>query len=517
MKVVTANEMKDIDTKTIQEFGIPGLVLMERAGLAVANRISEVFGRKKIVVISGNGNNGGDGLVIARQLCNQGWEVSVFLTSEPEELSGDALVQYRIAGQFGVPIYPVTELFARREAVFSRHALIIDAILGTGLSKPVTGVLADIVSIINTAGLPVLSVDIPSGISSDNGQVLGSAIKATCTVTFGLPKRGHLLHPGAAFSGKLFVEDIGIPRSLTASKDINVELIEKSAVSALLPVRQSDSHKGDYGHVLIVAGSIGRTGAALMAARACLRSGAGLVTVGVPESLSGVFQSRFTEEMTLVLPDSGYGTLASGASRAILDFAQKNADVVAVGPGLGVTEGTTEILNSIILESPCPVVIDADGLNALRGNRKLLSQAKAPVILTPHPGEMKRLLEDAGSGTADIEKERIETARSFAKETGTYLVLKGVPTVIAAPDGKAFVNATGNPGMASAGAGDVLTGMISGLLAQNRDPLPACILGVYLHGLAGDIAASKRGEHSLIATDIIDGIPAAFQRLTSQE
>ncbi len=516
MKVVTAREMKDIDSKTIQEFGISSLVLMERAGLAVICRIKEMFGRKQIIVISGSGNNGGDGLAIARQLHNEGWEVSVFLTSEPKELSSAALEQYSAAKQFGVSIYPIRDLFVRHQTIFSRHALIIDAILGTGLSKPVTGRLADVISLINKAGLPVVSVDIPSGISSDNGQVLGNAVKAACTITFGLPKRGHLMYPGAALSGKLFIEDIGFPRSLITSADINVEQLEKTFVSHFVPLRERYSHKGHYGHVLIVAGSRGKTGAALMAARACLRSGAGLVTVGVPESLAEVFQSRFTEEMALILPDKGNGTLSSGASHAILDFIQKSAHVIAVGPGIGFTHDTTKILHAIVKGSLSPIVIDADGINALRGNKRILQQAKAPVILTPHPGEMKSLLHDSGMETSDIEKDRINAATAFAKETNTFLVLKGVPTVIAAPDGKAFVNATGNPGMASAGTGDVLTGMISGFLGQNKDPLHSCILGVYLHGLAGDIAALQKGQHSLIATDIIDGIPPAFHSLTSR-
>lgn len=516
MKVVTAREMKDIDMKAIQEFGIPGLVLMERAGLAVTKRIREIFGRKKIIVIAGSGNNGGDGLVIGRELYHDGWDVSVFLTTDPEKLSGDALAQYRIAERFGVPLYPVSDLFSRRESLLSRHSLIIDAIFGTGLSKPVSGAIANVIAVMNDTGLPILSVDIPSGISSDDGQVLGVGIKASCTVTFGLPKRGHLLHPGAAYAGELFIEDIGFPRSLLTAEEIPVEYLERNRVSEVIPARKRYSHKGDYGHVLIVAGSRGKTGAALMAARACLRSGAGLVTVGVPQTLGEIFQSRFTEEMTLMLPDRGDGSLSSDASRVILEFTQRNADVLAIGPGLGVTEDTTEMLSRIVSESACPMVVDADGLNSIRGAKQIFAQAKAPVILTPHPGEMRRLLQEAVIETADIEGDRIEIARSFAKETGTYLVLKGVPTIVAAPNGKAYVNSTGNPGMATAGTGDVLTGMISGFLAQLRNPLTASIISVYLHGLAGDSSASKKGEYSLLATDIIEAIPVAFDALRSE-
>jgi hydroxyethylthiazole kinase-like uncharacterized protein yjeF len=516
MKVVTAREMKDIDTKTIQEFCVSGPVLMERAGLAVTRRVSELFGRKKIIVISGSGNNGGDGLVAARHLHNNGWDVSVFLTAEPEHFSSNAMVQYKAAEQFGVSMYRIGELFLHHVSIFSRHALIIDAMLGTGLNKPVTGTLSDAISLINKTGLPVLSVDIPSGISSDNGQVLGNAVKADYTVTFGLPKRGHLLHPGAAFSGELSVEDIGFPRTLITSEHLNVEYLEKTYASSLIPLRENYSHKGLYGHVLIVAGSRGKTGAARMAARACLRSGAGLVTVGVPESLAGVFQSCFTEEMTFILPDKGNGSLSSGASQNILDFIHETASVVAVGPGIGVSDDTVKILRDMIKESSCPVVIDADGISSLAGNIRMLRKAKAPLILTPHPGEMKSLLKGSDMDISDIEKNRIDTAISFAQDTNTFLVLKGVPTVIASPEGNAFVNSTGNPGMAAAGTGDVLTGMISGLLGQTGNPLHACILGVYLHGLAGDFAASKKGQHSLIATDLIDELPAAFHALLSQ-
>ena len=385
--------------------------------------------------------------------------------------------------------------------------------------------LSEIINVLNQSALPVVSVDIPSGISSDNGQVMGNAVRAGYTVTFGLPKRGHFLHPGAEFSGKLFIEDIGFPQALLVSEKPGVELLERDYLVRLIPVRRTYSHKGNYGHVLIIAGSRGKTGAALMAAEACLRTGAGLVTIGIPESLSEVFQSRVTEAMTLILPDNGDGTLSAKASGRILDFLRKSADILAIGPGIGVTAGTRKLLMDLISNSESPMVIDADGINSLNGNRGVFTKAKAPLILTPHPGEMARLLKEAKSKDVavgfslcdEIEKDRINIAISFAKETGTHLVLKGVPTIIADPDGRAFINPTGNPGMAKGGTGDVLTGMISGFLAVCRNPLHSCILGVYMHGLAGDIGASEIGENSLIATDIIDKIPAAFNSLKDNE
>jgi hydroxyethylthiazole kinase-like uncharacterized protein yjeF len=507
---------------------------MERAGLAVVSKIKELFGRKKVIVVSGAGNNGGDGMVIARNLQNEGWDVEVFLTATPEDLKGDALSQYKTALKCGVLIKPAEELIVHKASIFTRHSIIVDAILGTGLKKNVSGMLSEIINVLNQSALPVISVDIPSGISSDNGQVMGNAVRAGYTVTFGLPKRGHFLHPGAEFSGKLFIEDIGFPKALLGSEKPGVELLERDYLNRLIPVRRTYSHKGNYGHVLIIAGSRGKTGAALMAAEACLRTGAGLVTIGIPESLAEVFQSRVTEAMTLILPDNGDGTLSAKASGRILDFLRKNADILSIGPGISVTAGTRKILIDLISNSESPMVIDADGINSLNGNRGVFTKAKAPLILTPHPGEMARLINqniETGGRKSEgrtiqtsipeiikkMEKDRIQTATTFAKKTGTHLVLKGVPTIIASSDGQAFINPTGNPGMAKGGTGDVLTGMISGFLAVCRNPLHSCILGVYMHGLAGDMGASEIGENSLIATDIIDKIPAAFSSLKKNE
>ena len=543
MKVVTAEEMRGIDRETIEGYGIPGVVLMERAGLAVASKIKEVIGRKKVIVVSGSGNNGGDGLVAARHLHNEGWDVKVFLTAKAEDLKGDALLQYNTACKFGVKVHSIEEFLTRHSSLFTRHSVIVDAMLGTGLSKKVTGTLSEVIRLLNTSNMPIISVDIPSGISSDDGQVMGEAVNADYTVTFGLPKRGHLLHPGAMHTGRLFVEDIGFPEKLLKADKLHIELLEKKDVAVIIPERQRYSHKGTYGHVLIVAGSMGKTGAALMAAKACLRSGAGLVTIGIPESLAETFQSRVTEEMTLILPDAGDGTLSAKASKTILTFLSEKADILAIGPGIGVSIEIEKLMKTLIKNSQKPIVIDADGINSLKGEKDILSKAKTPIILTPHPGEMARLLQQSENKSqklssppgpphrggrvregvkaslseliAHIEQDRINIAISFVKETGIYLVLKGVPTIIAAPDGKAFINSTGNPGMATAGTGDILTGMISGFLGQGITPIHASIFGVFLHGVAGDIAASEKGQYPMTAGDIIDKIPDAFYSLRS--
>jgi NAD(P)H-hydrate epimerase len=530
MKVVTAAEMKNIDKETIKNYGIPVSVLMERAGLAVAVKIRELIGRRKVIVLAGGGNNGGDGLVVARNLFNWGWNVKVLMMSKKDRLSPDCLRQYNIAKKFGVPVEFRTGLTTGD----IHGALVVDALLGTGINKPVASPMSDVLAYLNRSDVKVISVDIPSGISSDNGQIMGEAVRADYTVTFGLPKIGHLLHPGAEYAGDLFVEDIGFPESLLNAEKLKTETIELADAAMLLPERPAYSHKGDYGHVLIVAGSRGKTGAAMLTAKACLRSGAGMVTIGVPESLADIFQGRVTEEMVLPLPDTGKGMLSSHALDTILGLVTEKIDAIGIGPGIGVSDDTKRLLSELVRRSPVPIVIDADGINSLstmkgggKGAKDILSSARSPLILTPHPGEMSRLLAErektyqisfaksaTGGISREIERDRINIASSFSKETGVCLVLKGAPTVISGPEGRTFINTTGNPGMATAGSGDVLTGILASLLGQGLTSLSASSLGVFLHGLAGDIAAEKKVMHSIIASDITEMLPEAFSRLT---
>jgi len=554
LKVVTSEEMRQIDMTTIGKYGIAGTILMERAGLAVASKINEIISRSpdypvgaihelplhkrgnlKVIVFCGGGNNGGDRLVASRILHTQGRDVEVYLAAKPNDLKGDAKINYNAAKKFGVRIFPVKRFltlygrftkrpYGRAYSYTPLHqVLIVDALLGTGLNKDIRMPLSEVINKINRLSLPVVSIDIPSGISSDSGQIMGCAVKAQVTVTFGLPKRGHYIYPGAEYTGKLYVEDIGFPRKLTGSEKIKVNLPQREDIISLLPERPGYSHKGTYGHVLLIAGSKGKTGAALMAAKACLRTGAGLVTIGVPESLVSSFQSRVTEEMILPLADKGNGTLSFKSADAIIAFLKKQANVLAIGPGLSADSEISELIYRLVINSNIPIVIDADGLNALSGKTGILKKGKAPIILTPHVGEMARLVQGVrgkGYGVAagfslreEIERDRINVALIFAKKTGCYLILKGVPTVIAAPDGNAFINPTGNPGMATAGTGDVLTGMISSFLAQRLSPQNASILGVYMHGLTGDMVAQIRGEHSLVASDIINAIPGVFKKI----
>jgi NAD(P)H-hydrate epimerase len=534
LKVATAKEMQYIDRITINKYGIAGTVLMERAGLAVVERINELFLipphppltkwgiPEKVIVLCGGGNNGGDGLVIARILHNQGRDVKVFLSVKPEGLKGDAKINYNAAKKTGVDIYPIKMFLTGNRSLATGHCVIVDALIGTGLGKEVRAPLSDIIKKVNRLSSPVIAVDIPSGISSDTGQVMGCSVKANYTVTFGLPKRGHLLYPGAEHTGKLFVEDIGFPQDLLKSDRIRVSLVEDDDIPSLIPERPRYSHKGTYGHVLLIAGSRGKTGAAFMAARSCLRAGAGLVTIGVPETLMDIFQSRVTEEMILPLPDKGNGTLSFKAAGPVLDFINKRGNVLAIGPGISYDEEISRLVGSLVTGSQVPVVIDADGINAISGRTALLKKSRAPVILTPHTGEMARLLQarEKGKGKSvegvirkQIEEDRINAAISFAKKTKTFVVLKGVPTVTATPDAEVFINSSGNPGMAKAGTGDVLTGIISSFLAQGLPPGDASVLGVYMHGHTGDIMALKKGRHSLIASDIINAIPQVFKSI----
>jgi hydroxyethylthiazole kinase-like uncharacterized protein yjeF len=506
MKIAMAAQMREIDRRTIEEYGILSLVLMERAGLAVVNKIREIAKYRKALVLCGAGNNGGDGLVVARLLWNEGWNVKAYLLMKEEKGSPDFKAQLQAAKKFRVPV-----LKTAPDEKDLHAAVIVDAIFGTGLSKDIKGQISGLIEMINqkTSDGPVIAVDIPSGISSDTGQVMGTAIRADYTVTFGLPKPGHLLYPGASHTGELSVADIGFPSTLLRDESLKWELLEKEAVAALLPDRPRYSHKGTYGHVLLVAGSKGKTGAALLAAKAILKSGAGMATIGVPDELMGVYQSRVTDEMTFGLP-SIKGMIRENAAQEILNFLHGKADVLAIGPGLGVSEDTRKLLPFLISSGAAPMVIDADGLNSLKGNLGVLKDAKAPIVLTPHPGEMGRLL-DITAG--EVEKDRTGSALRLSEETGAYVVLKGAPTVIAEPEGHAYLNPTGTPAMAKAGMGDVLTGMIAGFMAQGVSPLDASILGVYTHGLAGELAARELGLYSLLASDMQNYMPAALKSL----
>lgn len=513
IRVATAAEMRELDRRAMEVLGLSGIVLMENAGRSVVDAVERRWGSvggKAVVVCCGKGNNGGDGFVIARHLANRGARVEVWLLALLNEVKGDAGVNLQVAQRGGVPVHELTDgggILALRSRV-ERADLVVDALLGTGLTGPAQGLTAEAIEAINGSGRPVVAVDLPSGLSSDLGELLGPTIKADLTVTFAALKRGLLLYPGALQAGTVEVGDLGIPSSLL-NDGLQVGFLTAGDITPLLPPRPPHAHKGTFGHLLVVAGSPGKTGAAAMASLSALRAGAGLVTLGHPRSLNGIFASKLLEVMTESLPETASQCLSLKAREPILELARR-MDAVALGPGIGLEAETQGLVRELVRELPCPVVVDADGLSALAGHLGLLKEARGPRLLTPHPGEMARLL---GSNVGSVEVDRIETVRTVATVHGAVFALKGARTVIAGPEGPVLVNSTGNAGMATAGSGDVLTGIIGAFLAQGLAPVDAMRGGVYIHGLAGDIAAEGLGQDGLIAGDIMAAIPQAFCRL----
>ena len=513
MIVVTAQEMRELDRLTIEKYGVPSLVLMERAGAAIAQAILERLARpakKGVLIVAGKGNNGGDGFVVARLLKKKRIPCAVALLARKDEVSPDSARNLRAFLRLKGKVVEVPagslELLSRE---ISGKGLLVDALFGTGMKNDVRGHFAEAIALMNASGLPVVAVDIPSGLHTDTGLPLGIAAQAEMTVTLGYPKLGEVIYPGLDYVGDLAVADIGI--DCNAVREVNPEtaLLDQEEIKWLVPKREADTHKGTYGHLLVMAGSPGKTGAAIMACRAAMRTGAGLTTLAGPRSLNDIFASSLVEVMTEPLGDSGADaleTLSEPEWRRLLE----RKDAFLFGPGIGVNDATHNALRWLLRNLEIPWVIDADGLNNLALEMERLRHAKTPPILTPHPGEMARLI---GKDNAAVNQDRVGVARSFAVANRCYLVLKGARTVIATPGGKVFINSTGNPGMASGGMGDVLAGMLAALLGQGLSPENAMKLGVYLHGLAGDRVAAKRGEIGLIASDVIEELPHAIRYL----
>jgi NAD(P)H-hydrate epimerase len=516
MRILTADQMREADHRTIQEIGIPSLVLMENAGRQVVDVMDRSFddlADRKVAILAGRGNNGGDGFVIARTLRQRGIDVTVFAVGHLADLRGDARTNLEILGRLGLPVVEIAgeqdwELQASQVAAAD---LIVDALFGTGLKTPLTGLLETIVEDVNAMPVPVVSVDLPSGLSADTHEVIGPCIQAALTVTLAAPKLPLVLPPAWSRAGELSIADIGIPvEVIDGVEGPRIDLLTRESVRALVPDRQPDAHKGTFGHALIVAGSRGKTGAGHLAAIGALRSGAGLVTVATPWSCQPIVASLGAEYMTEGLAEAAAGAIAAEALEEALGF---EATVIAAGPGLGSGDAVRKVVAGLLERATVPLVLDADAINAFAGHPGVLQAREGQqVIVTPHPGEMARLL---GVSTAEVQAHRLETARTLATTRGLFVVLKGHRTIIATPDGRAFINPTGNPGMATGGTGDVLTGMIAGWLAQLRDPQAACILGTYLHGAAGDLAADDEGQVSMIAGDLALHIGDAIEELTA--
>ncbi len=445
-----------------------------------------------MLVLCGSGNNGGDGIGAAALLREAGQEVMCCMVGTEEKLSGDSqamLERLRAAGGELTP-YPGTEVLR------GSWALVVDALFGTGLSRPLSGDYRALAEALNQSGIPVLSCDISSGISADSGEVLGCAIRADVTVTFHLPKTGQLLPPGTEYTGRLVVHDIGIPAKAREQVELDGEYVTGEMVRSWLPKPRLESHKGDMGKILMVCGSTGFTGAAAMAAQAALRTGAGLVYLAVPEPVYPIVAGRLEEPVVFPMPATGNGRFARSGIPELQDR-MKDMDACLIGPGIGRCYDTEELVFGLLEAAACPVILDADGINVLAGHIDRLD--KAPVILTPHEGEFRRL-------GGDLSKDRISAAREMAEKTGAVIVLKGYRTVIAGPEGQVYVNSTGNPGMATGGSGDVLSGILACLVGQGMEPVKAAAAAVWIHGAAGDAARERLGLRSMLPTDMIGAL-----------
>lgn len=508
MKIADKQIVRDIDDTTINKYGLPGLVLMENAGRAVSNVIlNKYHSSKKIAVFCGGGNNGGDGFVIARHLISAGKEVTTYLLKKPSEYKGDAKTNLDALKSISGNLKRMNRDFS----VYKKSELIVDAIFGTGIDREIKSPTNEIIKKINSLRTPKISVDIPSGLDSDSGKPLGIAVKAEATVTFILPKPGLVTYPGIEYTGELFIADITTPKIL--EKKIKTELITFKSCKEFLKTRNEDTHKGTYGHTLIVAGSTGKTGAASLCAHSAVRSGSGLVTIAAPKSAIKSIDEKIIEPMSNGLTDNGKGYLNTDSIADALSIVGSKTSI-AIGPGISTNEGTEKFLFEFLKKVKVPVIADADAINLIATNKNIIKKTKAPLILTPHPGEMARLMD---MSTKQVQEDRISVASSFARKYRCIVVLKGARSVVAAPDGRVFINPTGNPGMSSGGMGDVLTGVIAGLISQKYSPLEASILGTFSHGLSGDIVSEAIGRSGITATDVANSIPAALDTINKNQ
>ncbi|MDZ7314614.1 MAG: NAD(P)H-hydrate dehydratase [candidate division KSB1 bacterium] len=502
--VVTAAQMAELDRLTIEQFALSGILLMENAGRGVVDLILDRFRFRTVHIYCGPGNNGGDGFVIARYLKNRGFEPAVLLLSVKDKLTPDARFHFERLVQFGITPCIVQ---SAEDLPKEKPDLIVDALLGTGVRGSLRGLIAQAVAHLQAQGAPIVAVDIPTGVNADSGAVEGIAVKADLTATMALMKRGLLFSPGREHCGRIEIVDICMPQALIAAHDPRIYRLEKEDVGKLLPRRAPNAHKTQCGQVLVIAGSRGFTGAASLTAETALRAGAGLVYLATPSDLNVIYETKLTEVITLPTGDVGRFT---AASLPLLLEQAATKDAVAVGPGMGRDPETQALIKSLLLQIDRPLVLDADGLNACVGHTQLFAAHRRGLVLTPHAGELARL---TGLSADQITAEPVETAARFAKEWKCTLVLKGGPTVIAAPDGSVYINSTGNAGMATAGTGDVLTGLIASLLAQGLTPKDAAAAGVFIHGLAGDLAAEKLGQAGMIAGDLLRNVPQALMEI----
>jgi NAD(P)H-hydrate epimerase len=511
--VFTADEMRRVDQRAIRELGIPGPTLMENAGRGAAECIQAALPElglprrgARVAIVCGKGGNGGDGFVVARWLKRAGHRVQVFVLAPLDEVRGDAALKLREMQRRGLRAHVVQDAGALARSLADAQ-LVVDAMLGTGARGAPAPLIAEAIDRVNASGRPVVALDVPSGLTADGELPAGPVIRARLTTTFAGLKRALVAGRGVELAGRVVVVDIGVPPA-DLGRGITTFVLEPADVAPHFPRRAREGHKGTYGHLLLVAGSVGKTGAAALSARAAMRAGAGLVTVATAASAQPVVASLILESMSEPLPETPARTIAMKARDALDELAGRR-DAVAVGPGLGLDDETQALARALIFDCERPMVVDADALTALAGHLDRLRGAPAARCLTPHPGEMARML---GASVADVQRDRIATVRQFATAWEVHVVLKGATSVIGLPDGTVILNPTGNAGMASGGTGDVLTGVTGAFLARGLEPGVALPAAVYLHGLAGDVAAERVGQESLVAGDVIEALPEAFRR-----
>lgn len=518
MRIVSGSDMKRLDDWAISKKGIPVLILMENAGMAIVERIKEIYSKiegLRLVILVGKGNNGGDALVAARHLHQLGGEVKLFLLSSPANLEGPALVNWQIIEQLAIKwqVLDNENSFYLLKLSLANCNLALDGLFGTGLKGEFTEYCQRTIKITNESGCPILAIDVPSGLNADTGQVKNPCIKATYTVSFAWAKRGLFLFPGKSYVGDLVIAPIAIPQEGLTILETKEYCILKKDAQQLLPQIDWEGHKNTYGHLLVIAGSQGMMGAAILASRAGFRAGSGLVTACVPRTGAGLFNIALPEAITRGVSETPERTLSKTAWAEIKKLLPQKKAVV-FGPGLTTHADIQDLLAELVLELNVPLVIDADGLNVLAQDLSILKNAKAPLILTPHPKEMARLL---NLSVEEVQENRVKTAIRAASLLKAIIVLKGAGTVIASPEGDVYINSTGSPALATAGTGDVLTGTIGGFLAQGLKPLQAALLGVYVHGLAGDLVALEKGYRGVLASDVVETLPLAINQLNKEK
>ncbi len=510
MKIASIDEIRKLDNRAIIEYGISEELLMENAGNAaytVIKALSSVES-KHFVVFAGTGNNGGDGFVVSRKLSSEGGNVSIFILGDVNKITGVSRLNLDRLKNFPVEVYEVRAVNRILENSLLEANCVIDSIFGVGLSHEITGLYKEVINEINLSNKTVVSIDIPSGINGDTGEVMGTAVKANYTVTFGLPKRGQFQYPGAEFVGKLFVSHVSYPPQLFETEEIKVEL----NIPENLPERRRDFHKGDFGKALFIAGSKSYLGAPFFSSYSFLKGGGGVSYLATPESIANISTTEAREVVLLPLKETSEGTISRVNLQFLLDFA-KNMDVVVIGPGISLNVETKELFYAFVKGVEKPLLIDGDGLTLLADNQDIIATKNSPLILTPHLGEFSRITR---LETKEIKSRKFEILSEYSQKLNATIVLKGAFTLIAKNDGRILINPSGNPGMATAGSGDVLTGLIAAMIGIGFSAKKAADIGVFIHGFAGDLKAKEIGEDGLTARDIMEGIPYAIKRIREQ-